>query len=64
MKKLPVLKLLVFLAVAPIGLFAQDARTKRVDDLFQSWSKPGTPGASVAIIQHGKLVYEIGRAHV
>ena len=60
MKKLPLLELLVFLAIAPIGLFAQEDRTKRVDDLFESWSKPGTPGAAVAIIQHGKLVYEKG----
>jgi CubicO group peptidase (beta-lactamase class C family) len=29
---------------------------KRVDDIFQQWSKPGTPGAAVAVIQSGKIV--------
>ena len=29
---------------------------KRVDDIFQEWSKPGTPGAAVAVIQSGKIV--------
>jgi len=59
-KRLPALKLLLCLASAPIVLFAQDDRAKRLDDLFQTWSQPGTPGAAVAVIQHGKLVFEKG----
>ena len=33
---------------------------KRLDDLFQTWAQPGTPGAAVSVIQHGKLVFEKG----
>ena len=59
MKKLPILKLLL-LASAPITLFAQEDYAKRLDGIFEAWSKPGTPGAAVAVIQHGKLVFEKG----
>jgi len=60
MKPLPALRLLLFLVSAPIGLVGQEDAAKRVDDVFQSWAKPGVPGAAVAVIQHGKLVYEKG----
>jgi CubicO group peptidase (beta-lactamase class C family) len=59
MKKLPILKLFL-LASAPITLFAQEDPAKRLDGIFQPWSKPGTPGAAVSVIQHGKLVCEKG----
>jgi CubicO group peptidase (beta-lactamase class C family) len=38
---------------------AEDLASK-VDALFREWNKPDTPGASVAVIQHGKIVYEHG----
>jgi CubicO group peptidase (beta-lactamase class C family) len=60
MKKLPLLPLLLCLASAPTALSAQEDVAKRLDDLFHNWSKPGTPGAAVAVLQHGKLVYEKG----
>jgi CubicO group peptidase (beta-lactamase class C family) len=60
LKRLPPLKLLLFLATAPIILFAREDDAKRLDDLFQTWNQPGTPGAAVAVIQHGKLVFEKG----
>ena len=60
MKRLPSLKLLLFLATAPIVLCAREDDAKRLDDLFQTWNQPGTPGAAVAVIQHGKLVFEKG----
>jgi CubicO group peptidase (beta-lactamase class C family) len=60
MKRLPPLKLLLFLATAPIVLFAREDDAKRLADLFQTWNQPGTPGAAVAVIQHGKLVFEKG----
>jgi CubicO group peptidase (beta-lactamase class C family) len=31
-----------------------------MDSIFKEWSQPGAPGAAVAVIQHGKLVYEKG----
>jgi CubicO group peptidase (beta-lactamase class C family) len=59
MKKLPILKLLLLVS-APVTLFAQEDYAKRLDGILQPWSKPGTPGAAVAVIQHGKLVCEKG----
>lgn len=47
----------IFLAAAAIPLAAQDAR---IDQIFAPWSKPATPGASVAVIQAGKVVYQKG----
>jgi CubicO group peptidase (beta-lactamase class C family) len=32
----------------------------RIDSIFKEWNKPGSPGAEVAVLQHGKLVYEKG----
>jgi CubicO group peptidase (beta-lactamase class C family) len=47
-------------ASAAGALFAQADRGAQVDAICQEWNKPGSPGASVAIIQHGKLLYEHG----
>jgi CubicO group peptidase (beta-lactamase class C family) len=60
MKRLPALTLILFLASAPGALVAQDDGAKRLDDLFQTWNRPGTPGAAVSVIQRGKLVFEKG----
>ncbi len=32
----------------------------RVDQLFAQWDRPGVPGASVAVIQDGEIVYQTG----
>ena len=34
--------------------------TEKVDQLFATWNKPGSPGCSVAIGRNGQLVYERG----
>jgi CubicO group peptidase (beta-lactamase class C family) len=34
--------------------------SKQVDALFKPWSGPDSPGAAVAVIAHGKVVYEKG----
>jgi CubicO group peptidase (beta-lactamase class C family) len=59
-RKILALTLLLFLASAPNSLFGQTECAGPVDAIFQPWSKPGTPGAAVAVMQHGKLVYEKG----
>jgi len=41
-------------------LLAQDDTARRIDEIFQQWNKPGSPGASVAVIQNGTLVYQKG----
>lgn len=42
------------------ALLAEDSPAARIDKVFASWNKPGAPGAAVAVIQHGKLVYTKG----
>jgi CubicO group peptidase (beta-lactamase class C family) len=59
MRRLPVPILLLF-ASTRIALCAQEDYAKRLHGIFQEWAKPGTPGVAVAVIQHGKLVYEKG----
>jgi CubicO group peptidase (beta-lactamase class C family) len=51
---------LILLATVPCALSAQTDRAKDLDAIFQDWSKPGTPGAAVAVIQRGKLLYDKG----
>ncbi len=51
--------LLVFAAGAA-ALFAQDTRVKRVDEIFQEWNKPATPGVSLAVIEGGQLAFDRG----
>jgi CubicO group peptidase (beta-lactamase class C family) len=42
------------------SLAAQTERTKQIDAVFENWNKPDSPGAAVAVIEHGKTVYEKG----
>src|SRR5215471_6027506 len=41
-------------------LIAQIDPGEKIDAVFQSWNKPGTPGAAIAVIEHGKLAYQKG----
>jgi len=56
------MKRTIFLATFAAALLAQapDDRTRQIDVVFANWDKPATPGAAVAVIEHGKLVYEKG----
>ena len=61
MKNLPTFILyLFFLAGAPAAMPAPADYAKSVDAVFQEWSKPGTPGVTVAVIRSGKVLYEQG----
>jgi CubicO group peptidase (beta-lactamase class C family) len=31
-----------------------------IDELFRAWDRPDSPGAAVAVVDHGKIVYEKG----
>src|SRR5260370_42618215 len=53
-------KLLIGTLVVAAGFCAEDDRGKRIDDILQQWNKPVMPGASVAVIQDGKLAYQKG----
>src|SRR5579872_7502083 len=49
-----------FLFAVAASLFAQDDPAHRIDEIFSQWNKISTPGASVAVIRAGKLVYQKG----
>ncbi len=51
---------LLLIAAAAASLAAQGDPGRRVDEIFRQWDKPATPGASVAIVQGGKLLYQKG----
>lgn len=54
--------LLVSLAIAttlPASL-AADETTDKVDKLFAAWDKTTTPGAALAVVKDGKIIYERG----
>lgn len=52
-------RVLLLLAAAASSACAQDA-AKRIDDLFQRWSKLDTPGAAVAVVRNGEVVFAKG----
>ncbi len=43
-----------------------DALTAKVDELFANWDKPDSPGASLAVIKKGEVIYRkgYGSAHL
>jgi CubicO group peptidase (beta-lactamase class C family) len=57
-KALPAV-LLGVIASAAIFL-AADEMTDKVDKIFAAWDKPTSPGAALAVIRDGKIIYERG----
>ena len=53
--------LIPLLALALSSVAAEDDIAKHLDELLNASCQTGTPGVSVAVIQHGKPVYEKGR---
>jgi CubicO group peptidase (beta-lactamase class C family) len=47
-------------AVSPAGMTAGDTATDKVDKLFAAWDRTTSPGAALAIVKDGKIVYERG----
>ena len=43
-----------------ISRYDNEARAAKVDKLFSSWDKPESPGASLAIIKDGGIIYKQG----
>jgi len=54
------LALLILVAVASPAFLAADETTDKVDKLFAAWDKTTTPGAALAVIRDGKIIYERG----
>lgn len=50
---------LVLAAAAP-PLGADDETTDKVDKLFAAWDKTTSPGAALAVVKDGKIIYERG----
>src|SRR5690348_14785242 len=48
------------LAVAPLLVRAAVTPAARVDQLFAQFDKPGSPGAAVAVVKSGEIVYKHG----
>ena len=51
---------LFLMAASPALLAAQTDTARRIDEIFQPWSKSGTPGAAVAVIEDGKVSFQKG----
>lgn len=49
-----------FLTTTAFGQNGNDPLTKKVDELFASWNKPDSPGAAIAVIKDGAVVYKRG----
>ena len=43
-----------------ISRYDNEARAVQVDKLFSSWDKPDSPGASLAVIKDGEIIYKNG----
>lgn len=61
----PLFLLIVCLLLAPVSPTAlaqdsQDPLAAKVDKLFADWDKPDSPGAAIAIIKDGAVVYKRG----
>jgi CubicO group peptidase (beta-lactamase class C family) len=51
--------IVIFIAALSLSA-AADNKTDRVDKLFAKWDSTDSPGASLAIIQDGKIIYRRG----
>jgi len=52
--------LIVFYSPYFISAQTSDALGKQVDALFEPWNSPETPGASVAVVKDGKIIFKKG----
>ena len=46
--------------IGSLALLAADETTGKVDKLFAAWDKTTSPGATLAVVRDGKIVYERG----
>jgi|GEM_PF-5948720 len=49
-----------FLVTTSLAQKVDDPLTKKVDQLFATWDKPESPGAAIAVIKDGAVVYKRG----
>ncbi len=51
---------LLVLTFLSLNLWAEIPQKNEIDEIFAEWDKPNVPGASLGIIQDGKLIYVQG----
>ncbi|MCX7553379.1 serine hydrolase [Marinicella sp. S1101] len=51
---------LIFLLLVTSAASANETHKKEVDEIFSSWHKTDTPGASVGVFKNGKVIYARG----
>lgn len=51
---------IVLFALFPLLVWAAENPSRRVDQLFAQFDKPGSPGAAVAVVRNGEIVYKHG----
>jgi CubicO group peptidase (beta-lactamase class C family) len=54
------MKVAVLLLFAVLTAAAQDSADARIDAILKDWNKPDTPGAAVAVVKDGKLLFAKG----
>ena len=58
--QLLLVQLLVTLALPARAQVPPDSLAARVDALFAPWDRPDVPGAAVAVMKDGEIVYQRG----
>src|SRR5229473_2069798 len=51
---------MILFVFIPLLLKAADGFSARVDSLFAVWDKSGSPGAAVAVVSNGEIIYKHG----
>jgi CubicO group peptidase (beta-lactamase class C family) len=51
---------MILFVFIPLLLKAADGFSARVDSLFAAWDKSGSPGAAVAVVRNGEIIYKHG----
>jgi CubicO group peptidase (beta-lactamase class C family) len=52
-----VFTVLAYIAFAFVPIYAQDANQNKVDAIFSSYTRPGSPGCAVGVIRNGNFIY-------
>lgn len=53
-------RLALLLVLGAFAAAAQNHEAPRIDDILKDWNKPDSPGAAVAVVRDGKLIFSKG----
>ena len=54
------IRALSFLFAFAFAIVAQDKPDPRIDEILKQWNKPDSPGAAVAVIRDGEVIFQKG----